>query len=243
MNYGVYMRFKSVFVSIAALAALASTAVNATELITNGNFETGDYGQIDTNGRQLQGWHTTGYNFLYSPSNVDTTGTPGIWNPVALWGPNNGAANGLGASPAGGNFVAADGAFNVAPLTQTVNGLVVGQKYNLSFYWAGAQQYTFNGPTTEQWKVSFGNETYSTAVLDNANHGFTGWKQEIVTFTATSTSELLSFLAVGTPDGLPPFSLLDGVSMTAAVPEPGTFALMGLGMLGFAARHRKSKQQ
>lgn len=52
----------------------------------------------------------------------------------------------------------------------------------------------------------------------------------------------LSFLAVGTPAGVPPFSLLDGVSMVA-VPEPQTWGMLGLGLglVGFAARRRKAK--
>jgi len=54
---------------------------------------------------------------------------------------------------------------------------------------------------------------------------------------------VLSFLAVGTPAGVPPFSLLDGVSMTSAVPEPQTWGMLGLGLglVGFAARRRKAK--
>ena len=52
------------------------------------------------------------------------------------------------------------------------------------------------------------------------------------TFTANSSTELLSFLAVGTPAAnLPPFALLDGVSLTA-VPEPSTWALMLVGFSG-----------
>lgn len=240
------MRFKHVLLAIASVAALsASTIGNTTELITNGNFETGSYGQIGYKGRTLDGWSTTGYNFLFNASNDDTGGVTGEYGNLQLWGPGNGAVNKLGASPAGGNYYAADGAYGVQPLTQTINGLVVGQKYDLSFYWAGAQQYGFNGATTEQWKVTFGNENYSTAVKNNVEHGFTGWQQEVVTFTATSSSQLLSFLAVGTPNGVPPFSLLDGVSMSAKVPEPGTLAIvgLGLGLLGVSARRRKSKKQ
>lgn len=238
------MRLKSLLLAVTAAAALCSGVASAsTELIVNGNFETGDYGQINWNGHQLQGWSTTGYNFLFNGSNVDHGGTPGSFGNLQLWGPNNGSANGLQASPVGGNFVASDGAFEVAPLSQTVNGLVAGQQYNLTFYWAGAQQSGFNGATTEQWKVSLGGETQSTAVKNNVNHGFTGWQKETFTFTATGTSELLSFLAVGTPAGVPPFSLLDGVSMTAAVPEPQTWGMLGLGLglVGFAARRRKAK--
>ncbi|GJJ03291.1 hypothetical protein RugamoR64_38290 [Duganella rhizosphaerae] len=232
--------------ALSAAAALCASVANAAvpgELIVNGGFEVGNYGQIGYAGHTVQGWNSTGYNFLFSDTNADHGGVSGSYGNLQLWGAGNGSANGLGASPAGGNFIAADGAFEIAPLTQTVNGLVAGQQYNLSFYWAGAQQYTFNGATTEQWKVSLGGQTISTAVKNNANHGFTGWQKETFTFTATSASEVLSFLAVGTPAGVPPFSLLDGVSMTSAVPEPQTWGMLGLGLglVGYAARRRKAK--
>ena len=239
------MRIKSIVLAFTAAAALGSGIANAAvpgELIVNGGFETGNYGQIDWAGRHVDGWNTKGYNFLFNDANVQT-GVAGSHGRLSMWSPATGANNGIGASPLGGNFIAADGAFEMAPVSQVVNGLVAGQKYNLTFYWAGAQQSGFNGVTTDQWKVSFGNETQSTAVRTNANHGFIGWQQETFSFTATSASQLLSFLAVGTPDGLPPFSLLDGVSMTSAVPEPETWGMLGLGLglVGFAARRRKAK--
>lgn len=237
------MRIKSLLLAFAAAAALSTGAASAsTELIVNGGFETGDYGQINWGGHQLSGWTSNGYNFLFNGSNVDNGGTSGSYGNLQLWGPNNGASNGLQASPVGGNFVAADGAFEMAPLQQTVNGLVAGQQYNLTFYWAGAQQSGFDGATTEQWQVSLGNQTQSTAIKDNVNHGFTGWQKETFTFTASGASEVLCFLAVGTPAGVPPFSLLDGVSMVA-VPEPQTWGMLGpgLGLVGFAARRRKAK--
>jgi hypothetical protein len=78
-------------------------------------------------------------------------------------------------------------------------------------------------------------------VTDPSN-GFTGWRYTTLIFTATSTSEVLSFLAVGTPSGEPPFSLLDGVSMV--VPEPGSLTLMlgsmiGLGVLAWRERLKR----
>ena len=238
------MRIKSLLLSLSAAAALAAGAAQAAgpELITNGDFETGTVGQFNYGGG-ASGWNVVdGYTFLFNGSGADTTGANGQYGNLKLWGPANGSANGLTASPAGGNFLASDGAFLEAPITQTVNGLVAGQKYTLSFYWAGAQQYDYHGANTEQWKVSLGSETHSTAVLNNSNHGFTGWQKETFTFTATNASEVLSFLAVGTPSGVPPFSLLDGVSMIAAVPEPETWAMLGLGLglIGFAARRRKA---
>ena len=64
------------------------------------------------------------------------------------------------------------------------------------------------------------------------------------TFTATGPSEVLRFIAHGTPSGVPPFSLLDGVSMTAAVPEPATWAMMvlGFGVIGRAMRRGVRRQ-
>jgi PEP-CTERM motif len=55
-------------------------------------------------------------------------------------------------------------------------------------------------------------------------------------FTATSTSEVLSFFANGGPQ-VPPFALLDGVTMNA-VPEPGTLPLLAFGVLSLAVVRR-----
>ncbi len=228
---------------LGAVALASATSASAvTNLVTNGSFEvtTNGIGQPDFN-TTLVGWNNNnGYNFVVD-SNIDSTGVQGVYGFLALHGPNNGTANGLGVSPDGGQFFAADGAFQQAPLEQTLTGLTAGQKYVVSFYWAAAQQLYYNGPTTEKWDVSFGGVTQSTATFANADHGFGGWFSENFTFTANDSTQVLSFLAVGTPDGLPPFSLLDGVSV-AAVPEAATWAMLiaGFGLVGAAARRRRS---
>jgi hypothetical protein len=234
------MKIGTMLAAFAATTTLAlATPALATNLVVNGDFETatldGSYQFGDGYpSEQLAGWTTNGYNFLFQPGTADAAGATGQYGGLSLWGPNNGSDNGLPAiSPTGGNFVGADGAFGVGAIEQVINGLIAGRKYDVSFWWGGAQQEGFTGPTTEQWEVALGGEHQSTAILDNADHGFTGWQKQTFTFTATGPNEVLSFLAHGTPDGVPPFSLLDGVSMEAAsAPEPASWALM---ILGFAA--------
>jgi hypothetical protein len=84
------------------------------------------------------------------------------------------------------------------------------------------------------------------SAVDVASRGFTGWMTGSMTFTATSASELLEFVSLGAPSGQPPVALLDGVSLTGltgAAPEPGTWAMMGLGFagLGLVAYRRRRK--
>lgn len=229
------------------------------ELIINGGFENavaGNNKQINdvpsdtVRYTQLNSWATSSntdkLTFLFAAGAGDTTGSQGRYydtTPFTLWGSNNGGAGptALGPSPQGGNYLAQDGdsTHNVA-ITQTVTGLTIGQDYNVSFYWAAGQQHGFDGATTEKWQVTLGSQTQSTPVFSLATHGFSGWMQQTMTFTATSTSSLLSFLAVGTPNGLPPFALLDGVSLMA-IPEPGTYALVILALLGFILFRRNRK--
>ena len=164
----------------------------------------------------------------------------GFNNHNALWGP-------VPDSPDGGNFIAGDGdPFYATPIWQSVSGLNVGNHYTLSFYQAAAQQHGLNGATTEQWAVTFGGVTQYTSLQHNPSHGFQPWTQQTLDFVATSSTQVLNFLAVGTPSGLPPISLLDGVSLTevsqvGGAPEPSSWMMMlaGFGLFGAASRRRR----
>jgi hypothetical protein len=250
------------FTRLAAIAAtsLLGLTLNATasttNLIQNGSFESTTLNsvssaegttsqQLNFNGFTVNGWTnnsnngTIGYNFLFTSGTATAAGNAGN---VSLWNSSNGGVNTIPASPDGGSFLGMDGAYQQATVSQTVNNLTVGATYLLSFYYAGAQQSGFTGQTTEGFTVGFGSQTYNTPILTDANHGFTGWTSQSVAFTATSTSQTLSFLADGTPGGEPPFSLLDGVSLVQVTPEPSTLALLGSGILavGGLVRRRRS---
>ena len=244
-------------VPICGLLAISGPANSAVNLVVNGDFEqetvngvTGtnlgsyEFGHSYTTGGTaynvaVTGWATTGYNFLFNAGTADAAGATGEYGNLKLWGPNDGSANGMPASsPTGGSFVAADGAFGIQPITQSIGGLTVGNLYQLTFWWAAAQQSGFDGTTTENWTVGFGGQSFMTSTVNNANHGFVPWTQVTMFFTATATTQTLSFLAAGTPNGTPPFSLLDGVSLTAA-PEPATWALMMVGLVGIVLVSRR----
>jgi len=236
------------------IAVVTAAAGQAVEFVKNGGFEKVTLNGVATAGSYEFGsryatvavtdWATSGYNFVFAAGAADTVGATGEYGNLQLWGPNNGSANGLpAASPAGGNFVGADGAFGVDAISQTINGLIPNQKATLTFSWGAAQQFGFDGTTTEQWQVTLGSETFSTAVVTNASHGFSGWMLQTFVFTPTSNSALLSFLSIGTPAGVPPFAVLDGVSLQqGVVPEPATWALLitGFAMVGMASRRRRT---
>ncbi len=223
------------YVLLAAVIVLGGVSQARANLVTNGDFETttpllantSTEGQVGYN-ISATGWTISGgYTFLFNAGTADTTGATGQSGNLQLWGPGNGSANGLpAASPTGGNYLALDGAYQQAPIQQTINNLIVGDHYSVSFYWAGAQQYNYSGATTEQFDVSLGSQMQATNIVSDVSHGFTGWARTTFNYTATSTSEVLSFLAQGTPGGEPPFSVLDGVDVEHNVPEPTSLGLL-----------------
>jgi hypothetical protein len=241
-------RFGFLAATALCAAALMPAPAAAQNLVQNGSFEqtTATLSGQKITGTTLTDWtnndynnsQTPGYNFLYFPGQTNVG--------LQLWGP-------IPNSPDGGNFVGMDGAYQQGVLSQTITGLTAGTFYYLSFDFAGAQQYGFTSATTEQFAVDFtaGSTapapTYTcnttgvqcTTVLHDKPEGFTGWNQAGFTFLATSSTETLSFLAIGTPAGQPPFSLLDGVELQ--VPEPSSLVVLaGLGVM-LAARVRRRK--
>lgn len=198
--------------------------------------------------------------FLYGPGGV--TGDASC---------NGGQAvdNGLTIGPHKGNFLAFDADPNPnaagsrfplqGSISQTINGLRVGVPTTLTFNWAAGQQATFNGATFEMFQVSLcptsgscpSTDIFTTPRVDIPSHGFAPWMAESFMFTPSSSTEVLSFLAIGSntaglPAGLPPFALLDGgVTLTQqqqAVPEPKASSLLGIAfaaLAGLAYRRRK----
>ena len=248
-------RALAAFLTIAAPSFASAAPIN---LVVNGGFEQTTLTSSQQFTTQITGWSNAttsgytgyGYNFLIMAGTGDTSGFTSLggnrdyfWGPAAV-GSANYSNNGLTASsPTGGNYIASDGDSNFhGAISQMITGLSVGSTYQLSFDWGATQFYGYSGNTTDAWQVTLGGDTKTTGTITTASHGFSAWRTATMTFTATGATELLSFLAIGTPNGEPPTLLLDNVSLVAtstSVPEPASLAVLGAGLLGFAAFRRR----
>ncbi len=129
----------------------------------------------------------------------------------------------------------------------------VGGTYTAPTYSGGSGDYGSNlttggftgGTTHESPTMSLGSQAAAgSQTVAGGAPVVNGWQQDSFAFTATNTTQRLSFLAKGAPNGKPPFALLAGVSANK-IPEPDTYVgtLLGLGILGTVVKSRLAKKK
>lgn len=151
--------------------------------------------------------------WLVTAGSVDLIGT--YWN----------------APTAGGNSV--DMAGNSSgTIQQTVQNLVVGQEYELTFALSGNPD---GSPSVKDLGVGLSilgatTDTFSYSTLINGQHSL-NYQTQKAFFTATSTSEILQFQDQSSYNGTTPYGAVIGDVSLAAVPEVSTIAAGALMLL------------
>ena len=233
------------------LATSAWTVSVAAQTLLNGGFNaSGSAGFIQqgtTNDQSLPGWTvTTGSSGSYT---CVATG-PTITASTTYCGSGGDSfTTSPGTVPGGYNgniFINDAGSPYSLTISQTITNLISGQAYALSFYYAGAQQTSFSGGSTDYWAVTTGSVVTDTPNI-TIGYGTAGgnqgigptdpWAQDTIDFIAIGSTEILSFLATGTGAGEPPFMMLADVAIFH-VPEPASFIVYGAGLMGLAGLRR-----
>jgi hypothetical protein len=196
------------------LAALVVSPIASANLLENGSFE-----QALTLNQDGGGW---GY---FDPSDVD--GWSSDTNDIEIW---NSGYNDVDAQD-GTRFAELNAHPNTTGNAFTLFqdfDTVANENYHLTFaYRARVGQESFN-------------VTVADLDMDIINFDTGVWTLFSGMFTASSESTRLMFTSIN-PDTETLGNFLDNVSVVAKVPEPGTLALLGLGLAGLGiARRRKS---
>lgn len=160
------------------------------------------------------------------------------WVPQGGWTVGNGTVDLIGNGtawdwfPANGRYLDLDGSTGQAGTLQHAINLTAGTSYTLTFDLAGSQRSGYDNNNIVD--VFFGGTSNSYTL-----NTFDQFSTYSLTYTATSSGPFsMSFHNLG---GDNVGALLDNVSVTAAVPEPESYAMMvaGLGLMGFMVRRRR----
>lgn len=222
--------------AIGILCGFTPLAAFAAPTILNGSFEAvqlvpvGTTPTFSSNPADIPGWTHSG-----------VVGDGALLlraGPVCCGGTNTALAGD------GNQFVLLGGGFTASgsnSWSQTITDLAIGQMYNVTFMMA-AEGETATQPLTVGMTSgsSTAAQTFTSPVTNTLF--WQNWGTDVYSFLATDASATLQFSVSNQQFDVG----LDGVSIAAVgvtpVPEPATFALMGLGLaagVGLARRKRK----
>lgn len=181
-------------------------------------------------------------NLLVNGSFEATAQANGSWNiysPIPGWTANPAVEirdNVVGKAQEGSNYAELDANVN-GSITQSF-ATIAGAEYTLSFWYSNR---TNTAVATNGLSFGLGSGWIAAPGLAVNNSGDNQWSQVNYNFIAGGGTTTLSFMATGNSDSYG--TSLDNVSVTAAIPEPSTYALMfgGLAAVGFVARRRRPR--
>ena len=142
------------------------------------------------------------------------------------WSNGNGSADShdnnnsmsLSPSPDGGVFAALFYSTTLSgPFTESfytdIDNLTVGKVYTLKFYFVNTGMYNTNPSADVKAKVTFGTEVKETSVYPFEGYGSQVWDEVTMNFTASSTTQRLTFESVAVSNNLG-YMGIDGVRLT-----------------------------
>src|ERR1700743_3794852 len=175
------MKITAAAVAFAAVA-FGQARPDTINLVTNGNFDQSSYSynnQFGTGygGQGITGWTGgNGYQLYFFAGKASSNSANSKYDNAY-----NTASEMFYTMPpslSGGNFVGLDGDQTngiQGSISQTVGGLTVGTQYLVSFNWATGQLQSRSGATTNNIKVTFGNQSFTTQTINTPSQGSTAW--------------------------------------------------------------------